>query len=132
MHYKLTSFTDHKTNKLVYYKKLVKDNYDLIEECILDTKTNIIISSKQNYSQNYHEHNIKFSTKRWKNSLQLTVFGKFESHQITLSLNHYPTNLIHYKQYNLLLSTLSQQIHNSPRIIKQPKSTYKFNIIITY
>lgn len=132
MKYKLSSFVDKKTNKVVYYNKLVKEEHDLIEKCITNTKTNIIISSKQNYSQHYHEHNIKFSKKNWKNSLQLTVLGKFESNQITLSINHYPTNIIHFKQINLLLTTLSQQIHNSPRIIKQPKSTYKFNITITY
>ena len=131
MHYKLTSFMDPKTNKQVYYNKLVMDEHDIIEKCITDTKTNIIISSQQNYSQHYHEHNIKFSKKNWKKSLQLIVFGTFEYNQITISIKHYP-NIIHFKQIKLLLSILSQQIHNSPRIIKQPKSTYKFNITITY
>ena len=131
MYWNKICFKNEKNEWVVILKKVLED-HDLIEECILDTKTNVIISSKQNYSQHYHEHNIKFSKKNWKNSLQLTVLGKFESNQITLSINHYPTNIIHFKQINLLLTTLSQQIHNSPRIIKQPKSTYKFNITITY
>lgn len=103
----------------------IYESFDLIEQT-LNNYSDIII--KKHSSSNY---TIKIKCrKRNKNVFKCTVPGKFESYQITLSFPYYNYNIIKDPQIKLLLSIISNQIHNS-NIIEEVKN-YTFNVEVDY
>lgn len=102
----------------------VYDTWDLVQKT-LNNYNNIIINPINNST-----YNITITRSRTTQLLKLSVHGYLESHQITLSIPNYNTNIIKYQQIHQLLSLLSKTIHSSQEI-KQSKH-YTFNIQVEF